>query len=279
MKKQWFNEKFDRDGIGFMLRIEKKLFEEKTKYQHLEIYKTTDFGNLMVLDGCVMLTTRDNFLYHEMMTHPALNLIEDPKAVAIIGGGDCGTLKEVLKHQQVKEVWQIDIDEAVTRAAEKYFPQLCTSNKDERANILFADGLDWISQRKDASLDLLIVDSTDPVGFAAGLFEVDFLTKAFTKLRSGGILVQQSESPILHSGSIIKNLRSSMLKAGFDSVKTLTFPQPSYPSGWWSATLAGKNLDLNKIVPNANKQLNTKYYSAQIHQAAGVNPPFMQDSF
>lgn len=275
MKKQWFCEKFKQDGVGFMLRFKKKLLEEKTKYQKLEIYETTDFGNLMVLDDCVMLTSRDNFLYHEMMAHPALNIIENPEFVAIIGGGDCGTLKEVLKHKQVQKLWQIDIDEAVTRASEKYFPELCTSNKDPRANILFADGLDWIDQREDESLDLLIVDSTDPVGFAAGLFEVDFLKKCYKKLREGGILVQQSESPLLHWQSIIKNLRNSMLKAGFDSVKTLTFPQPSYPSGWWSATLAGKNIDLNKFNSKRANNLNTKYYNANIHKASMVNPPFM----
>lgn len=275
MKKEWFCEKFSQDGLGFMLRVEKKLFEEQTKYQKLEIYQTTDFGNLMVLDDCVMLTTRDNFLYHEMISHPALNIVKNPKQVAIIGGGDCGTLKEVLKHKEVEALWQIDIDEAVTRASEKYFPELCTSNADERANILFADGLDWIAQRENASLDVLIVDSTDPVGFAAGLFEVDFLKQCYEKLNDGGVLVQQSESPILHSDTIIKNLQDSMLKAGFETVKTLTFPQPCYPSGWWSVTLAGKGADLENFSETRAEQLQTKYYSAQIHKAAATNPPFM----
>src|SRR5262245_30630267 len=130
LDQHWFNEIYSAEGSAFSLKIKGKLHDEKTPYQHIEIYATEKFGNLMVIDGCVMLTSRDNFLYHEMMSHVALFTHPQPKKVVIIGGGDCGTLQETLRHSSVTEVWQIEIDELVTRLAEKYFPELCRANKD-----------------------------------------------------------------------------------------------------------------------------------------------------
>src|SRR5690606_22896921 len=121
----WFTEVFQNQGTAFSLKVTGKLHEAQSPYQKVEVYATETFGNLMVIDGCVMLTTRDNFLYHEMMSHPALFTHKDPKKVVIIGGGDCGTLKEVLKHPGVEEAWQIDIDEEVTKASQQFFPELC----------------------------------------------------------------------------------------------------------------------------------------------------------
>ncbi|NCC27183.1 MAG: polyamine aminopropyltransferase, partial [Gammaproteobacteria bacterium] len=132
----WFSEVAAADGAAFSLRIAEKRHAEQTPYQHIEIYATEGFGNLMVIDGCTMLSTRDNFLYHEMMSHPALFTHPDPKRVCIIGGGDCGTLREVLKHAGVEQAVQIDIDERVTRLAEIYFPELTSSNGDARAQLL-----------------------------------------------------------------------------------------------------------------------------------------------
>ncbi len=192
----WFTEVFQDQGTAFSLQVKRKLHEEQTPFQKLEIYETETFGNLMVLDGCVMLTTRDNFLYHEMMTHPALFTHKDPKKVVIVGGGDCGTLKEVLKHPGVQEAWQVEIDERVTRMSEKYFPELCEANGDPpRANFFFGDGIQWMRDIEPNSIDVLIIDSTDPVGPAEGLFALDFYRDAMLALREGGIIVQQSESP------------------------------------------------------------------------------------
>src|SRR5690606_11377001 len=156
-------------------------------------------GRLMVIDGSIMLTQRDNFLYHEMMSHPALFTHPDPKRVVIIGGGDCGTLREVLKHASVESVVQIDIDERVTRLSERFFPELCSSNGDPRADLRFEDGIEWIKRAADGSIDVLIIDSTDPVGPAVGLFAVDFYRECCRALAANGVMVQQSESPLLHA--------------------------------------------------------------------------------
>jgi len=275
---QWFTEFFDSEGTGFSLRINSKLEQIQSPYQKIEIYDTDTFGKLMVIDGCVMLTTRDNFLYHEMMTHPALYTHGTPKKVVIIGGGDCGTLKEVLRHKNVQDVWQIDIDEQVTRLSEKYFPELCAANDDPRAHIQFEDGVKFIQEIEAGSIDLIIVDSTDPVGPAEGLFKQSFFEDCYKALAQGGILVQQSESPLLHIKTIIRDLHTNMTAAGFSSVNTLPFPQPVYPSGWWSCTMAGKEKRVTSFDETAaeNKSFSTEYYNAGIHRGALTLPEFMR---
>jgi spermidine synthase len=278
LDQSWFTEVFSSCGSAFSMKVKAKLHEEQSPYQKLEIYETETYGNLMVIDGCVMLTDRDNFLYHEMMSHPALFSHPDPKRVVIIGGGDCGTLREVLKHPGVEKVTQIDIDELVTRLSEKHFPALCDSNDDPRAELLFEDGVKWVDDCPEESIDLIIVDSTDPVGPAEGLFEVDFFKRCFRILKQGGIMVQQSESPLYHTDSIIRNLHTDMKAAGFSTTATLPFPQPVYPSGWWSCTMAGKGSDVTEFRTEASegKGFETDYYTADIHRGALSLPPFMK---
>jgi len=277
---QWFTEVFDRHGSAFSLKVSEKLLDVQSPYQHLEVYATETFGNLMALDGCVMLTDRDNFLYHEMIAHPALFTHQNPKRVVIIGGGDCGTLKEVLRHSGVEKVTQIDIDEEVTKAAERFFPALVEANGDPRAELLFADGVKWVDEAADESIDVLIIDSTDPVGPAEGLFKTDFLKRCHRILKNGGVMIQQSESPLYHSGSIIRELRHDMREAGFDSVATLPFPQPVYPSGWWSVTLAGKQCSVESFREEAVAEhaMPLQYYTLAAHRGALILPPFMRQA-
>lgn len=276
----WFTEVFQDQGTAFSLQVKRKLHEEQTPFQKLEIYETETFGNLMVLDGCVMLTTRDNFLYHEMMTHPALFTHKNPKKVVIVGGGDCGTLKEVLKHPDVEEAWQVEIDERVTRMSEKYFPELCEANGDPRANFFFGDGIQWMRDIEPASVDVIIIDSTDPVGPAEGLFALDFYRDAMAALRDGGIIVQQSESPLLHTDSIIRDIHQDMAKAGLSHVRTLPFPQPVYPTGWWSCTMGSKDNPLKYFREDDanNRPFVTRYYNAGVHHGALAMPQFMIDA-
>jgi spermidine synthase len=275
----WFNEQHDYSGSSIGFRVKQLLHAEKTPFQSIEIYATTDWGNLMVIDGCTMVTTRDNFLYHEMMAHPALFTHPRAKRVVVIGGGDCGTLREVLKHDEVESAIQVEIDERVTRLAEKYFPELCASNNDPRAQLLFIDGIKWMAECEPESLDIVIVDSTDPIGPAEGLFNEAFYQSCLKALRAGGILVQQSESPLAHL-PLLKTIRNAMKTAGFQSLRTLTFPQPCYPTGWWSCTLARKGADLATFRERgaATKQFPTRYYNAEMHKAALAMPEFLREA-
>ncbi|HBK57701.1 MAG TPA: polyamine aminopropyltransferase [Xanthomonadales bacterium] len=275
----WFHENFQPTGSAIGFRVTAKLHEERSPFQTLEIWETTDWGKLMVIDGAIMLTSRDNFLYHEMMSHPVLFTHSNPKRVVIIGGGDCGTLREVLRHREVERVTQVDIDERVTRLAERYFPELCESNDDPRAELLFDDGVAYMANAEPDSIDVIIVDSTDPVGPAEGLFNGAFYASCLRALRTGGILVQQSESPLAQI-DLIKAMRSEMRSAGFQVFRTLSFPQPCYPTGWWSCTMARKGGELDSFRERgaASKGFTTRYYSVDVHKAALALPPFVADA-
>ncbi len=274
---QWFSEAHLASGSAISFRTRERLHAEKTPFQTIEIHSTTDWGNLMVIDGCVMLTSRDNFLYHEMMSHPALFTHPRAKRVVVIGGGDCGTLREVLRHEEVESAVQVEIDERVTRLAEQYFPELCEANDDPRAQLLFDDGIKYMRDLDAESIDVVIVDSTDPIGPAEGLFNQNFYESCLKALRNGGILVQQSESPLAHL-DLIKAMRSAMKAAGFSAMRTLPFPQPCYPTGWWSCTMARKGIDLGTFRERGaqTKGFPTRYYNADIHRAALASPEFMR---
>ena len=273
----WFIEHFAPTGSAIGFRTTAKLDEVQSPFQKIEIYQSTDWGKLMVIDGAMMLTTRDNFFYHEMIAHPVLFTHPAPKRVVIIGGGDCGTLREVLKHPGVESVTQCDIDEQVTRMAEKYFPELCESNHDPRAELLFDDGVAYMANCEPGSVDVVIVDSTDPVGPAEGLFNKAFFESCYRALKPDGLLVQQSESPLALL-DLIKDMRAEMGKAGFQSFKTLPFPQPCYPTGWWSVTLASKQAGFDFAFREADaaaKPFDTLYYTAHLHTGVLVAPPFV----
>lgn len=275
LDQDWITEICEEGGSAFSLKGLGKVFEEQSPFQKIEVFETERYGKLMTIDGFNMLSSYENFLYHEMMSHPVLYSHPAPRRVAIIGGGDCGTLREVLKHPGVERAVQCDIDEQVTRMAEKYFPELCDSNDDPRAQLLFDDGIAYMANAAPASLDVVIVDSTDPVGPAEGLFNRAFYESCFRALKDDGILVQQSESPLVLL-ELIQEMRGEMRKAGFAEFQTLPFPQPCYPTGWWSCTLARKSGGFAFREQDARgKSFDTRYYSADTHKGAAILPPFV----
>lgn len=273
----WFTEKCHEGGSAFSLKLKEKLYEEQTPFQLIEIFETELFGTLMTLDGLVMLTDRDNFIYHEMLTHPVLFTHPEPKNVLIIGGGDCGTLREVLRHSQVRRADLVEIDERVTRVAEQYFPELCEANGDPRARFHFSDGIKWVGEVDDASYDVIIIDSTDPVGPAAGLFSKPFYSNCARALAANGLLAAQSESPLFHL-KLIKRIHQAMAGAGFHHRASLHFPQCSYPSGWWTVTLASRAVPLAGFRERGSKAFSTRYYNAGIHRAALAAPSFFKQA-
>jgi len=277
LDEEWITEICEDGGSAFALKGRDKVFEQRSPFQKVEVFDTQAYGKLMLIDGCTMVSTRDNFLYHEMISHPVLFTHAAPRRVAIIGGGDCGTLREVLKHPEVEKATQIDIDEVVTRAAELHFPELCESNQDPRAELLFIDGIQWIKDARPGSLDVIIVDSTDPIGPGEVLFTQEFYDACHKALDSGGMLVQQSESPLIHM-LILERMYRSLRVARFVDARTLFFPQPIYPTGWWSATIGAKNASLDNFRADdvANRRFDTRYYNEQIHRAAFAQPEFFR---
>lgn len=274
--KTWYTEEWADQGSAISLKLKTKVHDEQSEYQRIEIYETETFGTLMTLDGLVMVTDRDNFVYHEMMSHPALFIHPKPKNVLIIGGGDCGTLREVLKHSSVERAEQVELDERVTRVSEKFFPELCESNSDKRAVLRFTDGIKWVADAKPGTYDVIIVDSTDPVGPAAGLFSADFYKNCHKALKPNGIVVGQSESPLFHA-DLIKSMHDALRAANFLDIATINFPQCTYPSGWWSATLACKDATLASFREDdvESKSFATRYYNYGVHKAAMALPEFL----
>jgi len=270
----WFTEAIDATGTAFSLKA-KKIHSEQTPYQAIEIFETETFGKLMTIDGCTMVSTRDNFLYHEMMSHPALNSHPNPETVVIVGGGDCGTLREVLKHKEVKSATQVEIDERVTRLSEIHFPELCDKNNDPRATLFFGDGIQWMKDAKPGSIDLIIIDSTDPVGPAEGLFGLKFYRDCIQALKPNGMLVQQSESPLLHL-KLIQEMHAAMKQAGFAETTLLHFPQVIYPSGWWSGSIAFKQAGTKVSRLDQADALDTQYYNRDTHAGAFALPTYVK---
>lgn len=274
LDQSWISEAVEATGTAFALKG-RRIHEEQTPYQKIEIFETETFGKLMTIDGCTMVSTRDNFLYHEMMSHPALNSHPKPETVVIVGGGDCGTLREVLKHSEVKSATQVEIDERVTRLAEQYFPELCDKNNDPRAALFFGDGIQWMKDVAPGSIDVIIIDSTDPVGPAEGLFGLKFYRDCIRALKADGLLVQQSESPLLHL-KLIQEMHAAMKQAGFAETALLHFPQVIYPSGWWSGSLAFKQAGSKVERLEQADALDTQYYNRELHRAAFALPNFVK---
>lgn len=276
----WYTEQWAGEGSAISLEIEDRIHDFLSPYQRVEVFQTTHFGKLMTLDGLVMVTERDEFVYHEMLVHPAMFTHANPKRVLIIGGGDCGTLREVLRHPGVELVQQVDIDEEVTRAAEKFFPELCEFNSDPRAELYWVDGLKWVKEAEAGYYDVIIVDSTDPIGPAEGLFGKAFYSDCLRALGDDGLLVHQSESPLLHL-DLMSEMRLAMRDAGFGARQTLQFPQPVYPSGWWTCTLAAKSGSIGefRIEDAAKRPFKTLYYTPEVHQGARALPPLLSERF
>lgn len=183
-------------GFGVTMETQNVLYSAKTEYQTIDILETQGLGKVLLLDGLVMTTERDEFFYHEMISHIPMNSHPNPERVLVIGGGDGGTVREVLKHDTVKEVVLCEIDGMVIDACKKYLPSIAGMLDDERVNIQVRDGIDYISQQEDA-FDIILIDSTDPMGPGEGLFTEEFYSNVNKALKEGGIMSAQSESPLL----------------------------------------------------------------------------------
>jgi len=278
LDESWFTEVDSPNGCAFSLKVNKVLHEEQTPFQHIMIYETVNFGRLLTLDNYVMLTDRDNFIYHEMMAHPVLFTHPNPKKVAIVGGGDCGTLREVLKHSSVEHVLQIEIDERVTQLAAEFFPALTTANDDARAEFYFDDGIEWMKNAPADSVDVIIVDSTDPIGPAEGLYNADFYQNCRRVLGETGLLVQQSESPLLHL-QLLCSMHEEMRKGGFEQTQCMQFFQCVYPSGWWTATMAGQtDFQAFRQAEVDNRTFETLYYNLEMHHSSLAMQPFLRQA-
>ncbi len=271
-----FEHQTDNICLGF--RITKTLLSEQTPYQKLSIYETVEFGKLMMLDDKVMLTERDEYFYHEMIVHPALLSHPKPRRIAVVGGGDGGVVREILQHPSVEEVVWVEIDGAVVEASRKFFPTVSeVALSDRRVNLQVAPGEDVLPNYID-HFDVLIVDSTDPIGPAVPLFEAPFFRMCQRSLRADGIYVTQCGTPLYYPEEI--RAVSQQLRQVFKQVDFYLGFIPFYPSGLWSYVM-GRQTETATDMENIQQrfetaQLQCRYYSPDIHRASRAIPPFVQ---
>jgi len=229
-RKYWFEEKEEATkGRGLRIEIKEKLYDEQSKYQHIQVFDTKAFGRMLVLDDCVMLTEYDEFAYHEMIAHVPMNTHPNPKKVLVIGGGDGGVVRELVKYKEVEEIHLCDIDERVIEISKKYFPNISSGYNDPRVKIFVEDGVKFVREHAHGKYDVIIVDSPDPVGPAKELFSKQFYLDIKSALNPDGILVTQSES-MFYFQELISNL-SKFIPTIFKKYRHYYTLVPTYPSG------------------------------------------------
>ncbi|NMB34756.1 MAG: polyamine aminopropyltransferase [Firmicutes bacterium] len=268
----WYTEK-QTPNLGFSCRIKETLCRVQTEYQEIAVLDTFQFGRMLVLDGMVQTTVADEFVYHEMIVHIPLRTHPCPRAVLVIGGGDGGAVREISKYPQVEIITLAEIDLQVVESSKRFLPELSSALDDLRLEIKIADGIEYIRSLQEA-YDIIIVDSTEPVGPAEGLFDPSFYEAAFRALKPEGILVAQTESPFFNADLIRTAFRR--IKAVFPRTHLYLAPVPTYPGGLWSFTLGSKHhhplKPLGKLLPR-----DARYYTPKIHESSFSLPRFVQD--
>lgn len=268
----WYTE-IQTPGLGLSLKVKETLLRCRTDFQEIAVLDTLQVGRMLVLDGMVQTTIADEFIYHEMIAHVPLRTHPAPRSVLVIGGGDGGVVREICRYPEVEQVTLVEIDAGVVEASRQYLPEISSSLDDSRLEIIYQDGREYVYSRNDA-FDVIIVDSTEPVAIAEGLFGTPFYQGAFKALKEGGILVAQTESPFYNA---------KLLQTTFQRIHAI-FPQaflylasvPTYPSGLWSFTLGTKGV--SPLEP-AGDYLppGLRYYSPQMHSSSFTLPPFVQE--
>lgn len=266
----WYTEK-QTPHAGITCLVRETLCHLKTPYQDLAIIDTLQYGRMLVLDGMVQTTEQDEFVYHEMIVHVAMQAHPNPRHVLVVGGGDGGAIREVLKYPSVETATLVEIDEAVITASKKYLPDIACGLADPRVRVLVADGIAHVKESQ-GKYDCIFVDSTEPVGPAVGLFSGEFYAGIYRALKKDGLFVAQTESPFFNR-DLIKNV-FARISSVFPLVRLYLASVPTYPSGLWSFTAGSKCYD-----PEAGggKPVTTRYYNADVHQGAFRLPVFVRE--
>jgi spermidine synthase len=256
-----FTERAPYAPLEYLYDVEEILYKGKSKFQEIVVIKNPYFGKMLILDEVVQLTERDEFFYHEMLTHVAMHANPNPKKVIVIGGGDGGVVREVLKHRSVEKVFFVEIDEEVINISKRFFPAVSSGVDDPRVEIRVMDGAEFVAKRKLSDMDAVIIDSTDIIGFARTLFTPDFFASVRDCLTDEGMFVTHTESLHFHKDIVIE-IQETLRKI-FPVVDLYTAPIATYPGNWWVFAIASKGLSPREI--RHAFEIETKYYSDEIH--------------
>ncbi len=270
----WYTEK-QTPAHGITSKVSETLHTEKTEFQDLAVIDTVQFGRMLVLDGMVMTTIKDEFVYHEMISHVALNTHPNPENVLVIEGGDGGAIREIVKHSKVKKAVLVEIDSRVIELSKQYLPEIAAAlSGNPKVEVKVEDGIRFIAEAKN-QFDVIIVDSTEPVGPAVGLFALDFYQAISQALKPDGIMVAQTESPFFNPDLISRVFKD--ISSVFPITKLYLANIPTYPSGLWSFTLGSKQYDPELVDENSLPEIETKYYTPRIHKSVFRLPRFVEN--
>lgn len=271
----WLTE-IHKQTVALSFKIEKTLFSDRSPFQQVDVIQTAGHGKMLLNDGIIQVSERDEFIYHEMIAHVPLFVHPSPKQVLVIGGGDGGTVREIVKHRSIEKVVLVEIDEMVVRACRQHLPSISCALDDPRLELRIEDGVRYIKDT-DERFDVVIVDSTDPIGPSEPLFDKAFYKQVADILQADGIMVTQSESPFYDH-----DIQYPMLinqRPFFKKLHLYLYTNLTYPAGFWSLGYASHGLcPLKDFHPERVETagIATRYYNSGIHRAAFMLPTFVK---
>lgn len=273
----WFSEPHTKN-VKMSIRVDKQLYTEQSEFQRIDVFECSEFGRFLTLDGLMMLTEKDEFIYHEMITHVAMASNPEVKNILVIGAGDGGTVRELTRYETIETIDMVEIDERVVEVCRKFLPQTACKLDDPRVHIFYDDGLRFI-RGKENCYDLIIVDSTDPFGPGEGLFTSEFYGNCFNALTEKGILVNQHESPYYPEDAKAMQRAHKRIREFFKVCRVYQAHIPTYPSGHWLFGFASKTIDpLTADIEKWNSLgITTGYYNTELHKGCFAIPNYVKE--
>lgn len=274
----WFTEKHT-PNVKFSIRVDRQIFSSKSEFQRIDVFDSKEFGRFLTLDGYMMLTEKDEFIYHEMIVHVPMAVHPNVRRVLVIGAGDGGVIRELTRYQTVESIDLVEIDEMVVEVSKKYLQKTACCLNDERVHIYYQDGLKFIRHCEN-EYDLIIVDSTDPFGPGEGLFTKEFYGNCYKALKEDGIMVNQHESPFYTEDALAMQRAHKRIVESFPISRVYQAHIPTYPSGHWLFGFSSKKYhpvtDIRSGKWNA-LGIDTKYYNTKLHVGSFALPNYVEE--
>ncbi|MDN5308504.1 MAG: spermidine synthase [Eubacteriaceae bacterium] len=274
----WFSEKHT-PTVKLSIQVDRQLYSGQSEFQRIDVFDSKEFGRFLTLDGFIMLTEKDEYIYHEMIVHVPMAVHPMAKRILVIGAGDGGVLRELTKYQQIEQIDLVEIDELVVEVSKKYLPQTSCGFSDERVRFFYQDGLKFV-RRHENEYDLIIVDSTDPFGPGEGLFTKEFYGNCFKALKEDGMMVNQHESAFYAEDAIAMQRAHKRIVNSFPVSRVYQAHIPTYPSGHWLFGFASKKYhpidDLKAVKWNA-LGFKTHYYNTRLHVGSFALPNYVEE--
>lgn len=273
----WYTEEHTKN-VRLSIKVTKHLFSKKSEFQQIDIFDSVEFGRFLTIDGLMMLTEKDEFIYHESIVHTPMAVHPNPKSILVVGAGDGGVIRELTKYDDNSKIDLVEIDELVIKTCKKYLPQTASKFDDPRVSIYIQDGLKYV-RSKENEYDLIIVDSTDPIGPGEGLFTREFYGSCYNALKEDGIMVNQHESPFYKEHILAMQKSHKKIRETFPIAKVYQAHIPTYPSGYWLFGFASKkHHPIDDLKDNwKNNKINTNYYNLGLHIGSFALPNYVKE--